>query len=303
VLIQYNCRLPEQLIAGKAVRLSEVNQITTVGRRKRNGRKLLASGSREIDSIPEGSNRSVARALGILVDIAQSERPQSFAEFHKRLKLPKATLHKLLFTLESLGFVFRSADSNRYSLGLAALELSAGGPSRHGDIRGVIYPFLKTLVDQYNEIGHIGVLDGTEEVLLERIDPPDQVVRIAIGRRHPAYGSSGGLASLAARGEAALAELPEQLKPMTKNTVKTRKQLVKRLEEIRTRGYAIEMEEVYTGVRCVGVAIDVPGWPVASISFSLPVQRGSVGRLEELSAPLVEAAKKIERILAVTPRM
>lgn len=273
-------------------------------RNSRNVRKSFDSRPRDIDSTSDGLNRSVARALGILADIAQHERPQSFAEFQKRLKLPKGTLHKLLFTLESLGFASRSDETGRYSLGLAALELSAGGASRSGDIRSVIFPPFKRLVDKYNETGHIGVLDGTDEVLLDRIEPPNQVVRLAMtGRRHPAYGSSGGLASLASRGQAALVELPERLIPMTKNTVKTRKQLIKRLEDIRANGYAIEIEEAYPGVCCVGVAIDVPGWPVASISFSLPLQRASVERLVELASPLMKAAKEIERILAVTVRI
>lgn len=276
-----------------------------VDRRKdRNGSKVLAQQARETDTTPDGLNRSVARALGLLADVARHENPQSFADFQKRFRLPKATLHKLLLTLEALDFITRSSETGRYSLGFAALELSAGKGARPADIRSIIHPFLKKLVDRYNETGHIAVLEGTDELILERIDSPNQVVRLAIiGRRHPAYGSAGGLACLAARGDAALAELPERLKQMTKNTVASRKQLIKRLEDIRRKGYAIEMEEVYPGVRCVGVAINVPGWPIASISFSLPLQRASRERLEELAAPLMASAKEIERVLAVTPQM
>lgn len=273
-------------------------------RKGRNERKVPARQARETDTTPEGLNCSAARVLGILADIARHENPQSFTDFQKRLKLPKATLHKLLLTLEALDFVTRSDETGRYSLGLAALELSAGKGARPVDIRSVVHPFLKKLVDRYNETGHFAVMEGTDELILERIDTPNQVVRLAmIGRRHPAYGSAGGLACLAARGDAALAELPEQLKQMTKNTVATRKQLIKRLEDIRRKGYAIEMEEAYPGVRCVGVAIDVPSWPIASISFSLPLQRASRERLEELAAPLMATAKEIERLLAVTRQM
>lgn len=256
---------------------------------------------RDAEESDDGVNRSVARALQILLDVAHSPRPQSFVEFQTRLKLPKATLHKLLYTLETLGFLLREKETGRYSIGLKALELSASATARPSDIHSVISPVLRRLVEEHDETGHIGVLDGTEEILLERIDPPCQVVRLAIGRRHPVYGSSGGQAELAARGEAALSELPEKLKPLTKNTIKTRKELLQRLQEIRAKGYALDMEECYPGVRCVGVAIDVPGWPVASISFTLPRQRATVERLRELAKPLLAAKQEIEAILALMP--
>lgn len=276
---------------------------TSVKRRQNNNHRNADASEVAADTKLDGANRSVARALAILVDVARQQKAQSFADFQKRLQLPKATLHKLLLTLEALNFIARDRDSGRYSLGLAMLELLASGGARTGDIRSIIQPFLKEVVDRCNETGHIGILDGAEEILFERIDPPNQVVRLAmIGRRHPAHGSAGGLASLAARGESVIAELPEHLKQLTKNTVATRAQLIKRLADVRRKGYAIEMEEVYPGVRCIGVAIDVPGWPVASISLSLPVQRASRERLEQLAPPLIAAAKDIQRILAVTPR-
>jgi len=159
------------------------------------------------------------------------------------------------------------------------------------------------LVDECNETGNIGVLDGTEEIILERIDPPNQVVRLAFGRRHPAYGSSSGLAALAVpRGATAIAALPETLPPLTKNTLKTREALLTRLADVRAKGYALDLEEVYPGVRCIGVAIDVPGWPVATMSLSLPLQRATMDRLRSLAKPLTDAAAQAKMILALTPR-
>jgi len=248
-----------------------------------------------------GASRSVARALGILLDVSRSEKPQSFVDLQKKLKLPKASLHKLLLTLEVSGFLRRDETSGRYTMGWAAYELGAGA-HRPGDILSFISPVMHKLVNKYNETGHIGVLDGVDEIIVERVDPPQQVVRLAIGRRHPAYVSSGGLASLATRGEAAIAQFPEKLKPFTPNTVKTRKALVARLNEIKETGYALDLEEAYAGVRCVGVAIDVPGWPVASMSLSLPLQRASLERLRELAVPLTQAAKELASVLSVAAR-
>ena len=284
-------------------------EVTDEPRPRATGRRQAASGKATKvstadadDGSSKGVNKSVARALGILSEVARSPKPLSFVDFQRRMRLPKATLHKLLLTLESLRFLERDDESGRYTIGLAALELSAAGGSRASDIRTIVLPVLQRLVDENNETVNLGVLDGDEEILLERIDPPNQVVRLAIGRRHPAHGSSGGRACLAERGEEIVARMPEKLKPLTENTIKTRKELQTHLRDVRRQGYALDLEECYPGVRCVGVAINVPGWPVLGLAFTLPLQRASMKRLHELAKPLLAARDEIENILALSPR-
>jgi DNA-binding IclR family transcriptional regulator len=250
-------------------------------------------------------NRSVVRALNIMLDIARGAKPQSFVELRKRHALPKATLHKLLLTLEALNFLRRDEETGKYSIGLAAMEIFARGAASPEDLRSILAPVVEKLVQDWNETCHLGILVGSEEVILKRWDPPEQVVRLAtlIGRRHPAYASAGGLAAMAASfDESMLADMPETLPQLTKNTIKSRKELKSRLEEIKKKGYALDLEEAYLGVRCVGVAASVPDWPVVHLSFSLPLQRATIERLRELAKPLMAAAKEIENILAVTPR-
>lgn len=252
--------------------------------------------------MPKGANRSVARALAILSEVSRSTKALSFVDFQRQLNLPKATLHKLLLTLEALRFLHRDEESGRYSMGLAAMELSIGGATRSSDIRTIVSPILRRLVEKYNETANLGVLDGDEEILLERIDPPNQIVRLKIGWRHSAYGSSGGRACLAVRGEAIVAAMPEKLRPLTENTLKTRRELQAHLRDVKEQGYALDLEECYPGVRCVGVAVDVPGWPALGIAFTLPLQRASIQRLHELAKPLLAARDEIENILSLMPR-
>ena len=251
-------------------------------------------------------NRSVARALELLLDVARSGKAQSFADFQKQHKLPKATLHKLLVTLETLEFLRRDGDTGKYTIGIAAMEVSAAGASSPGDLPNLLSPVLQELVTESGETCHLGILVGGEEVILKRVDPPEQVVRLAtmVGRRHPAHASAGGLASLALDlDDTLLTTWPHTLTQLTKNTLKTRDDLLSRLVEVREKGYAIELEEAYIGVRCVGVAVTVTGWPTVHISLSIPTQRASLERLHRLSKPLKHAARKIEKILTMSPRI
>lgn len=265
--------------------------------------KMQAGAGRAAIGKPAMGIRSVSCALAILLDVARNPRPQGFAEFQKRHKLPKATLHKLLATLEAQNFLRKNEETGKYSLGLAALEVSANAVANPEDLGGMLDPILQKLVQDWKETCHLAIIHDNEEFMIKRLDPPDQMVRLAtlIGRRHPPHATAGGLASLALQLEnSLLPPLPEKLPQLTKNTIKTRDELLKRLEEIREKGYAIELEEAYIGVRCVGVAVAVPGWPIVNLSFSLPLQRASVERLTTLAKPLKASAKEIEKILLAT---
>lgn len=277
---------------------------TTQAASKAVGAKAPVGGLR-VPSHPKGLNRSVTRALLLMLDIAHSANPQSFVDLQRQHKVPKATLHNLLLTLETLNFLRRDEETGKYSVGFAALEVAAAAAAGPADLPALLGPILQRLVEENNETCHLGILHGGEEVILKRLDPLEQVVRLAstVGRRHPAHASSGGIASMALTfGEDDIVALPETLSQLTENTMKTRDQLRQRLKDVRDKGYALDLEEAYMGVRCVAVAVAVPNWPVVHISFSLPLQRAPIERLRALARPLAVAAKEIEKILSVTPR-
>ena len=188
---------------------------------------------------PAGLNRSVTRALDLLRYVAHASAPQSFVDLQKHHRVPKATLHKLLFTLEALDFIRRDEDTGKYSLGLAAMEVAAAGAAGPGDLAVILRPVLQKLVQESSETCHLGILNGEEEVILSRIEPEEQVVLLApqIGRRHPAYASAGGLASMALRlDESVITSMSEELRQLTPNTIKTRTELLTRLDEVRKTG-------------------------------------------------------------------
>lgn len=257
------------------------------------------------DETPKGHNRSLMRALVLLRDIATNATSVSFSELQKRHGLPKATLHNLLSTLEHQDYIERDDVSGRYRIGLSVLELAAAASAGVNDLGRLLSPVLEPLVEQSKETCHLGVLHGFDEVILRRIDHAQQIVQVApqVERRHPAHSTSGGLAALALLDMDALKQiLPDQLFQRTPNTIETREALLSRLNQVRSDGYSLDMEEAYLGVRCVAVAVRVPGWPIVTISFTLPLQRAPVKHLMELAGPLQVAAQQVRDILIVTPR-
>lgn len=162
---------------------------------------------------------SVERALQILINVAKTPKPASFVDLQKCLALPKATLHKLLSTLEEWDFLRRDEESGKYTIGLAVFEVAAGG-STSTDIRTLVNPILRNLSREYDEACNLGILDGGEMVYVDRVDPPEQIVRLAslVGRRIPAYASAGGTAAFASLYDEAILTLF----PATLQTAPTR---------------------------------------------------------------------------------
>ena len=75
-----------------------------------------------------------------------------------------------------------------------------------------------------------------------------------VGRRNPAYSTDVGKAFLAYLSEKQLDSYLSQtpLKAFTKKTITSVRDLKKNLAAIRSRGHAIDDEEISEGVRCIG---------------------------------------------------
>ncbi len=69
---------------------------------------------------------------------------------------------------------------------------------------------------------------------------------------------------------------------MTPQTIKTRPELLRRIEKVRTTGYAEELEESVEGVLLLAVGLASMGFPGAAISVAVPKQRLGARRRTEI---------------------
>jgi DNA-binding IclR family transcriptional regulator len=92
------------------------------------------------------------------------------------------------------------------------------------------------------------------------------------------------------------------LKHYGKNTITNFDQLFRALEQVRKQGYAIDDEEYYEGVRCIGVPVRSRGHIVASISITGSIFSMTMKRIEQGLIDLVkEAGESISRELSNVP--
>lgn len=125
------------------------------------------------------------------------------------------------------------------------------------------------------------------------------------GRRSPAYCTGIGKAILAhlepERLEKYLREVT--LKPRTPRTITDRDALRQDLRRIRSRGFSVDDEEIFPGLRCVAAPIfSFDGRVVAGVSVAGPTSRMPRDSLPRFTSKVMTAASEVSRRLGYLPR-
>ena len=240
------------------------------------------------------------RALAILDTLSAQGPDLSLGELSEKLNLHKSTTHRLMMVLERHKLIERNSVNGRYRLGLKLFELGTRAVSQL-DLRERARPFLEKLVLETSETVHLCLLDDSEVVYLDKVEPVRSVrMATSVGRRNPAHCTAVGKAIMAYLSDAQVEEIVRKqgMKAMTANTITSLVELKKELKVVRERGYAIDNEEIEEGVRCVGCVVrGFSGEPLAAISVSAPAFRLTKDKVKGLSQPVVAAADALSREL------
>ena len=228
---------------------------------------------------------AVDRALRVLQALAPAgPRGVPLAELATALGLNKTTVHRTLAALRHRGFAVQDPVTGGYALGPSATRL-AEDYLREENLPVLLHPALVALSADTDELVHLGVLDGSSVVYLDKVEP-ERAVRVwsAVGRRVPAVTTALGRALLAhqpldpSRLEGLLRAAPGS--PLSAQDV------AELLAGARRVGYATEQEENEAGICCVAVPLLRSGVAVAAVSITAPVERMGPARAVEFHATL-----------------
>ncbi|GAA1328076.1 IclR family transcriptional regulator [Leucobacter albus] len=233
----------------------------------------------------DGTVQSVARAFALLEALAAADSELPLAELAAATGLAHPTAHRLLKTLQTLGYA-RQAESRDYGLGPGLIAL---GNRAAPQLAARAQPLLNDLEELSQETSNLVMLDGAMAVYVAQ-QPSRHQMRMftEVGRRVLPHSAGAGKAMLATLSEARVREIVEftGLPRFTATTLTGVAELIAELRETRRRGYALDEGEREVGVRCVAVAI--PGSaPPAALSVSGPAARMT----DELIPRIVEALR------------
>ena len=200
---------------------------------------------------------AVVRAVALLEFVAGRVVPPTFMELARALDVSKSTLHGLLATLESVGWLRRSDDGAGYSLGPAALGFARHGPSDR-ELLEIAEPLVEQLVRQIGETVFLGVLDG-DEVVVRLVVESGRGMGISSrpGIRLPILAPAFGRVVLAGM-DPAEARRYLEAHPVPRFSERSPADVASYLsgvESARKLGYAHDDEEFIPGARAVAVPI------------------------------------------------
>jgi DNA-binding IclR family transcriptional regulator len=246
-----------------------------------------------------GSGSQLDRALDILELLACSPSPQGLTGIAERVQGPKATVHRLLATLQARGYATQDPQTGRYRAGVRCFELGSQW-ARQLDLRTVAAPHTAELNERSGETVHLAIYDHGDVVYVDKIESRHPVVaKSDLGRRCPAAYVATGRALLAYRPREELEEVLSGLLPaFTPQSVTQPGELVALLDQVRRDGYAVNHGAYREGVGGVAAPVrDYTGSPIASVGICLPEQRFGPDRFDALRDMTVAAAIAISAAL------
>lgn len=246
----------------------------------------------DISERENSTNRSLERALHLLVVMETLGRPQNLTELSSATQLAKPTVQRILSVLERYHLVEKRL--GRYHLGVGVLPL-AHGYLLGNDLSRAALPVLQELAVATGETASLFVRLGFQRVVVQRVEGSNPLRYVLpIGQRLPLHLGVGKVLA-AAMSEEELLQMIDSLGEMfhARGVPLGKAQFLAELEKVRKQGYAVSSNEREFGVASVSAPVkDSGGNVVAAVSIAGPVDRlGS--KTAELAIEVGRAAQAI----------
>jgi DNA-binding IclR family transcriptional regulator len=245
------------------------------------------------------SIQSIDRATAILKALASGPRRLGVSELADRLGLARPTVHGLLQTLQSHGFVEQDRHSDKYQLGPGLLQLGYSYLDLN-ELRARSIAHADHLASRAAAAVRVGVMHGSSVVVVHHVFRPDAAFGVLeVGLQLPLHASALGKAVLAFSSSQVIEDLlSEPILKLTKQTL-TAAELRKELTVIRDSGISTERDEAVLGESSVAAPIfDHGGQAVGAIGVVDSTDRiFPRGLARGLGAAVSEAARGVSREL------
>jgi DNA-binding IclR family transcriptional regulator len=251
-----------------------------------------------------GPIQSIERAAAILRLLSGRSRRLGVVELAGQLGLPKGTVHGILRTLQSVGFVEQDRDSGKYQLGAALLHIGSSYLDAN-ELRTRALNWADALATQSGESVRIGTPHEKQVLIVHHVFRPDDSRQaLEVGSLVPAHASALGKALLAHHRYLLVELRAEPLRSYTPATIVDVDRLEQELDEVSARGWASDIAELFAGVTSVAAPIeDRRGVIAGAIAISGPTERLCDGDSPrpDLVGYVMETARTVSRELGAIP--
>lgn len=214
-------------------------------------------GGYTLNKKPYGS--VLIRSVKILDYLSQQTEAKTLSEIAEKTEMTLSTTHKIMDTLELVGFVKKHQVNKKYTLGPRLIQIANAAFIQFDFVRDT-YPALKHLFERVKTTINLGMLQDNEILYINKFSGDDTNYKSIsrIGFTQSLYCSAMGKAVLAQMSDAEFEKylLDIEFEPKTKYTIVDADKLRKEVEQVRKIGYAIDDREAEENVYCIGAVID-----------------------------------------------
>lgn len=255
------------------------------------GRRSAGRGRAEAAGV-----RSVERAMHLLDVLGSDADGFRLADLAVHANLPPSTVHRLLTTMEQRGFVQFEKGSATWHIGGRLFAIGATFARRRNFVAAAM-PILRGLRDGTRETANLAVDENGEVVLVAQVESRE-IIRVIspVGGRAPMTSDALGKAILSTYAEDEVARIIglHGMHRRTDTTITRAGEMFEALRAIRSVGYAVDLGEHLSEVRCVAAPVlDAAGSAIAAISVSGLASRIPDARIADLGATVRNAARKL----------
>ena len=248
--------------------------------------------------------KSLIKALRILDTLGDCPGGLGITEISGILKSPKSTVHRLVATLETVGYVFFDLPTSKYVLGSRVAKLGEQ-LSQQSPLLAFGVPALEQLTRECKEASHLAIMEGTEVVYIshEEITEPIRV-SFGMGHRAPVYCTAGGKVFLAGLSNSEILTLYKNKKKFEQRTLTTLEDLLSEIATVRKEGIAYDNEEYTPGLCCIAAPVrDFSSRTIAAISLSMMKHRMTAERKAIFKEALLQVSVELSEKLGFLPTL
>ena len=210
--------------------------------------------------------------------------------------MPPSTAHRMLGTLEKHGFVELDVASQQWAIGVEAFRVGSAYLGRTNMVESA-RATMRQLTEETGETANLAIADGGDVVFVSQIESHNPIrAFFRPGTRSFMHASGIGKALLANFPRADVEKILQKkgCPEFTAKTLTAPGALFANLEESKRRGWALDDEERYSGMRCVAAPIyNSFSEAIAGVSVSGPTVRFPDNVIAELGPRVKTAAAKI----------
>ena len=254
-------------------------------------------------TIGEDNSPNIVQALdrGLLVLLALAKTGEkTLSDISLRVGMPPSSAHRILITLQKHGFVEFDEMEQKWSVGIEAFRVGSSYLERTNLIEAA-HKIMRELMEETGETANLAIADRSDVVFISQVESHNPIrAFFRPGTRGAIYASGIGKALLSEMGRKNIEKILRNggLKQFTPKTLTSPDELFLDLEKTKQRGWSLDDEERYLGMRCVAAPIYNPfGEAIAGISISGPIVRFKDNQILQLGPIVRLAANKVTKMI------